>query len=363
MAGPPADIPRESSERLYSGPYVAGAGGPAGARWVWVANGIRPSGQVFDPPRPLRDPVVAAMNRLPDDETTIDRAIESWRNAAWSYDDADPFAAYREDDDEDDGEGEDTPAAEAVVSELVAVPGEEGVEVDVPRAEVRILGPVEVTGWQAPPERAVVTELACYLALHGDRAIPGDELRVAFRPDEEQETSAKTLRTYMSLLRRALGPDLVPTGAGAGYRLSPAITTDWRRFRALTGPTAGAPALRYALSLVRGRPFAGTPAGTFGWVYAELLVSDMEAAIAGAARRLAEEAMAAGGLDMAAWATRQGLTGVPADTGLWQLHLAVAARQGPPAYERARRDAEAALGADAGKLLSDPSDDPSSWPG
>ncbi|HVX22751.1 MAG TPA: hypothetical protein VHB02_15490 [Acidimicrobiales bacterium] len=350
MAGPPADIPRESSERLYSGPYVAGAGGPAGARWVWVANGIRPSGQVFAPPRPLRDPVVAAMDRLPEDEATIDRAIESWRNAAYGYDDADPFAAYREDDEGDDNEGEDTPAASAVVSELVAVPGEEGVEVDVAQAEVRVLGPVEVTGWQVPPERAVVTELACYLALHGDRAIPGDELRVAFRPDEEQETSAKTLRTYMSLLRRALGPDLVPTGAGGGYHLSPAVTADWHRFRGLTGPAADALALRDALALIRGRPFAGVPAGTFGWVYAELLVSDMEAAIAGAARRLAEGAMAAGDLDTAAWATRQGLIGVPADTGLWRLHLAVAAQQGPAVYERARRDAEAALGADAGEL-------------
>jgi len=355
MAGPPADIPRESSERLYSGPYVAGSGGPAGGRWVWVANGLRPVGQVFAPPRSLRDPIWAAMDTLPGDKATIDRIIESWRNVALGYDDADPFAAYREDDeDEEDEEDEDTQHDGMAVGELAAGPVEESVESGAPAVEVRVLGPVEVTGWRAPPERAVVTELACYLALHGDRAIPGDELRVAFRPDEEQETSAKTLRTYMSLLRRALGPDLVPTGAGGGYHFSPAVTTDWHRFRILSGPTADGPALREALSLVRGRPFAGVANGSFGWVYAELLVSDMEAGIARAARQLAEGAVAAGDLDTAGWAIRQGLVGVPADIGLWQLHLAVAGRQGPAFAERARRDAEAALGADAEDLLDDP---------
>jgi len=357
MAGPPADMPREPSERPYLGPYVAGNGGPAGARWVWVANGLRPVGQVFAPPRPLRDPICAAMDTLPGDKATIDRIIESWRNVALGYDDADPFAAYREDD-----EGEETQDDGMAMGELAAGPVEESAEDSAeggaPAVEVQVLGPVDVTGWRAPPERAVVTELACYLALHGARAIPGDELRGAFRPDEEQETSAKTLRTYMSLLRRALGPDLVPTGAGGGYRLSPAVTTDWHRFRTLSGPAADATALREALTLVRGRPFAGVPAGTFAWVYAELLVSDMEAAIAGAARRLADGAVATGDLDTAAWATRQGLVGVPADLGLWQLHLTVAGRQGPSFVERARRDADAALGADAGDLLDDPSELP-----
>jgi len=50
---------------------------------------------------------------------------------------------------------------------------------------VRVLGPVEVESWRRVPDRAIVTELACYLALHTDRAMSGDELRFALRPDME----------------------------------------------------------------------------------------------------------------------------------------------------------------------------------
>lgn len=336
------EIPRESKDRLYSGPYVVERGGPPGERWVWVANGIRPTGQVFDPPRTLRE--IAEEARYPfGDDPRFAWITESERHARWDDPDTDGSV--------DEGDDEDAPSGGDEGSELAAHQLTEPVEGDGPIVEVRVLGPVEVVGWRAMPERAVVTELACYLALHADRAIPGDELRTAFRPDEEQETSAKTLRTYMSLLRKALGPDLVPAASGAGYRLSPAVTTDWHRFRALAGPTAETPDLHEALSLVRGRPFAGVAAGTFGWVYAELLVSDMEVVIAGAAQRLVEAAMATGDLEVAAWATRQGLAGVPFDLGLWQLHLAVASHQGPTFLDRARRDAEAALGGDARDLV------------
>jgi len=55
---------------------------------------------------------------------------------------------------------------------------------------VRVIGPVEIEGWRRVPERAIVTELACYLALHPDQAMSGDELRFALRPD--MEAAART---------------------------------------------------------------------------------------------------------------------------------------------------------------------------
>jgi hypothetical protein len=217
--------------------------------------------------------------------------------------------------------------------------------------EVRVLGPVEVIGWLVMPDRAIVTELVCFLALHQGRPISGEELRAALRPDPEHEAGAKSLRTYMSLARSALGSDILPAGTGAGYGLRPGVQTDWDRFLTLSGPSADAAALRRALELVRGRPFAGVAANTYGWVFSELLVSEMEVAIASASRRLTELALASGDPNVALWATRQGLLGVSGDLGLWEIHLSTAARVSPDAFARACRDAEAALGADAADLI------------
>ncbi|CAM5560208.1 hypothetical protein STENM36S_00015 [Streptomyces tendae] len=89
--------------------------------------------------------------------------------------------------------------------------------------------------------------------------------------DPTHPWSLSTLNARMQGLRRSLGNDLdgnpyVPrrrTGDDP-YRLSPAVRCDWTCFLQLverampTGP-AGLPDLEKALSLVRGKPFGGTP--------------------------------------------------------------------------------------------------------
>jgi hypothetical protein len=329
---------REGGEpHVYHGPYIAERGGPPAFRWVWVANGSRPQHEVFAPPGPLVQKDDRGWSQAQIDPATIARVIESFRAEAYGLPDDDPWA-----DDEEELDEEpviDSPPA----TDSSSASRSSG-------AEIRVLGSVEVVGWRERPERAVVTELACYLALHRTRPITGEELRMALRPDGDNEPGAKSLRNYMSLLRRALGAELVPSGSAAGYRLSPEVSTDWDRFVALTGPGADISSLRAALELVRGRPFAGIAPKSFGWVFSELLVSEMEVAISSAARRLAEQSVERDDLDTALWATRQGLAGIDRDIGLWELHLSIANRLGPDAYRRARRDAEAALGDDADDL-------------
>ena len=50
---------------------------------------------------------------------------------------------------------------------------------------VRVLGPVEVTGWLNHPDRKIVEELCCFLALHQDRPVTSDQLLVGVWPTAE----------------------------------------------------------------------------------------------------------------------------------------------------------------------------------
>jgi DNA-binding SARP family transcriptional activator len=222
---------------------------------------------------------------------------------------------------------------------------------------VRVLGPVEVLGWLETPNRRIVTELACFLVLHADRNVNGEELRAAFWSGDlgASEASAKSLRNAVSMLRKALGPALVPEAhRGAGYRLAPGVACDWAVFSELTssdGPDS-ADRLREALALVRGAPFEGVPSGTFTWAWTELFVSRMEVAVASAARRLGELALADNDLELSVWAALQGLSASPYDRELWTMCLDASARQGRDALERAWKSAMAVLGEDARDLAS-----------
>jgi DNA-binding SARP family transcriptional activator len=222
---------------------------------------------------------------------------------------------------------------------------------------VRVLGPVEVLGWLETPNRRIVTELACFLVLHADRNVNGEELRAALWSGDlgASEASAKSLRNAVSMLRKALGPTLVPEAhRGAGYRLAPGVACDWALFSELTssdGP-ASADRLREALALVRGAPFEGVPSGTFTWAWTELFVSRMEVAVASAARRLGELALADNDLEVSVWAALQGLSASPYDRELWTMCLDGSARQGRDALERTWKSAMAVLGEDSRDLAS-----------
>jgi hypothetical protein len=329
--------PHQSGNDTYDGPVITRIS--PDRHEVWVANGTRSVEEVFAPPGPLErkvpPPVWAS---LPTDQGTVERTVESFRAETWDLEDQDPDV-----DEEVDDEGVD-PLPEPLSSVSTACD-------DAVATEVRVLGPIEVVGWRQTPERAIVTELACYLALHGDRPISGDELRTALWPDDVREASAKSLRTYMSLLRRALGSDRVPQGTSAGYRLAADVLVDWVRFKELTRPESSQQELSTALELIRGRPFAGAPSQAFGWIYSELLVSEMEVAVVRAANRLAGAQGQGGGPGISAWAIDQAILAVPSDIGLWEHKLAIAHSRGPDDFRRASRDAEAVLGEDAQPLI------------
>jgi DNA-binding SARP family transcriptional activator len=191
-----------------------------------------------------------------------------------------------------------------------------------------------------------VTELACYLSLHRDRPASGEQLRAAIRPDDEREPSAKTMRTYLSLLRKSIGADYLPSGGGGGYRFSWLVTSDWEGFNQMSAEENDLATRLYALELIRGRPFEGVPAGTYGWVFSELWISQIETAIALVARSVGAECLESGLLDLAQRAVNQGLLAAPYDLSLWELKLRIAAALGPTPLARAKADAAASLDPD-----------------
>ncbi|MGF0177213.1 LysM peptidoglycan-binding domain-containing protein [Streptomyces sp. Marseille-Q5077] len=133
--------------------------------------------------------------------------------------------------------------------------------------EIRVLGPVEVTGVDSTGHGPRIAQLAALLLFK-----PGRSADVLCSDmDPVNPWSVSTLNARVGGLRRCLGSD--PTGdpyvprRSSGedpYRLSPSVRCDWIRFLQLVehalplGPT-GLPDLEKALGLVRGRPFGGKP--------------------------------------------------------------------------------------------------------
>lgn len=233
---------------------------------------------------------------------------------------------------------------------------------------VRVLGPVEVTGWAASPERrGLLEELCCYLALHPGRAFTTAELLGALWPvgGDRGEATPKTLHNYLSRLRQAVGPDRLPDAVtSGGYRLDH-VVTDWAEFSRLTGEAvlaAGVEADRLrsqALAQVRGAPMAGAQGTQFGWAFSSALVSTMAVAITGCAHQLSTARLAAGDPVGAEDAARQGLRAVSEDEELW-LDAATAARAGgdPARESRLWRDLAAALGSVRARELRQQAGDP-----
>ncbi|MFC8094620.1 hypothetical protein [Streptomyces sp. NPDC057301] len=133
--------------------------------------------------------------------------------------------------------------------------------------EIRVLGPVEVTGVDSTGHGPRIAQLAALLLFR-----PGRSAEVLCSDmDPVNPWSVSTLNARVGGLRRCLGSD--PTGdpylprRSSGedpYRLSPSVRCDWTRFLQLVehalplGPS-GLPDLEKALGLVRGRPFGGKP--------------------------------------------------------------------------------------------------------
>lgn len=301
------------TREAYPGPQKVGGRGRGMGSWIWVAPGLAP------PPSDQRVGLGATAHDAPG---------------------------------EPEGAALDV-AAEATATETDAVEPPDADLTEPARIRIKVLGSVEVDPELEAPKRNVVIELACYLALHRRRPATTNELQMALSgTDDGHETSAKSVRTYMSELRRWLGAEHVPSARGSGYRVAESVSIDWDEFRSLAREREGSPfeqigPLAEALNLVRGRPFAGT---NYKWVDAELLVSEMEVAISDVARRLATLAPAEGGDAMRWFAGRRAALACPYDVGLWEMALEGAAGYDRAELERTWRDAQVALGDEASTL-------------
>jgi nucleoid-associated protein YgaU len=136
---------------------------------------------------------------------------------------------------------------------------------DLHAPEIRVLGPVEVTGVDSTGHGPRMAQLAALLLFRPGRSADA----LCSDMDPVSPWSLSTLNARMQGLRRSLGND--PTGAPyvprrktgeSPYRLSPGVRCDWTRFlqlveRALPLGPAGLTDLERALTLVRGRPFGG----------------------------------------------------------------------------------------------------------
>ena len=130
--------------------------------------------------------------------------------------------------------------------------------------EFRILGPVEAidNGRVVPLDAQKPRALLAILLLRANQPVPRDRLIEELWDGRAPASSAKVLQTYVSQLRRALGPDVIRTVSSAYELRADVGSFDLLRFEQLLGtarvadPAAANAMLREALSLWRGPPLA-----------------------------------------------------------------------------------------------------------
>ncbi|MFF4699927.1 hypothetical protein [Streptomyces chattanoogensis] len=155
--------------------------------------------------------------------------------------------------------------------------------------EIQVLGTVSVTGVEPSGHGPKLASLAALVYFRPGR--DADALREAMAPNSPW--SKGTLQARTSELRSRLGAAAdgelyLPRDRTAGYRFSPAVRCDWKRFQhhaehgLSLGPKRGIDDLEQALGLVRGRPFSG---GDHAW--AAPLLQEMLARIVDVAHTVA----------------------------------------------------------------------------
>ncbi|MGW7261104.1 LysM peptidoglycan-binding domain-containing protein [Streptomyces sp. NPDC054834] len=154
---------------------------------------------------------------------------------------------------------------EASLGERKVSEAEECEAHDVHAPEIRVLGPVEVTGVDSTGHGPRMAQLAALLFFRPGRS--ADVLCADMDPISPWSSS--TLNARLQGLRRSLGNDpagnpYVPRRSSGEdpYQLAPGVRCDWTRFlhlveRALPLGASGLTDLEKALTLVRGRPFGG----------------------------------------------------------------------------------------------------------
>ncbi|MCZ4603520.1 LysM peptidoglycan-binding domain-containing protein [Streptomyces sp. Lzd4kr] len=223
----PAQAQNESSEGFPA--LLAATTDPSGLRLLPAATVPR---QHHDEP----GPDTGAASATAPEPTALDHAEEADENA----DLADDYVV---------------PQAEEAEAQALHAP------------EIRVLGPVEVTGVDSTGHGPRMAQLAALLLFR-----PGRSAAVLCSDmDPVNPWSTSTLNARVGGLRRSLGNDpsgnpYVPRRSSGEdpYQLSPSVRCDWARFLQLVehalpmGPTSLTD-LEKALSLVRGKPFGGKP--------------------------------------------------------------------------------------------------------
>ena len=208
----------------------------------------------------------------------------------------------------------------------------------LPTVEVGVLGPLEIRGIAAAPQRSKATELIAWLVLH-NRHGSTDEVATALWPMGASEGSQHNV---IWDARRALGED--PDGNSllvreGGLKLSPLVTSDWAHFRELAGCDDRETRVA-ALSLVRGKPFGDVD---WQWSTVEGLAATMEAEVCDLASAIGEQALLDGDASLAAHAAEQGILASPYDERLYRLLMRASDALGNPAGIRSAMGRLAAI--------------------
>ncbi|MFI5429988.1 BTAD domain-containing putative transcriptional regulator [Aeromicrobium sp. UC242_57] len=203
-------------------------------------------------------------------------------------------------------------------------------------ARVSILGPVavEAPGQVDDDRRELLTEIACFLALH-PVGVHANRISAAIWPRGVDETLRASALGQLSAWFGATadGHPVVEQDAGI-WRLAPgAVDVDWATFRAALNRASEDGAnrethLRAALDLVTGPAFADVPAGRFGWLESLTVEGDIAIAVNLTVQAVAEAAAARDDEVAARSALTQGLTMLPASEELWRSRLRLAAHFG-----------------------------------
>ena len=178
---------------------------------------------------------------------------------------------------------------------------------------LHLLGPLRIDGAELSPQQL---SLVAYLTLH-----PGataDAVRDAIWGGKTP-TRERFLNT-MHELRRAVGPDVLPTSTDGRYRLRRVWcdVAEVERLVAEADPDHRAANLRSVLELAAGPPltFESRHRRHFRWVDLGNHASRWERIVGDAAHELAQLALDHGDVDLARWAAERGLLASPASQTL-----------------------------------------------
>lgn len=245
------------------------------------------------------------------------------------------------------------------VSQGLEVPGTGRCPIEAGPIEIRVLGPVEITGAGSFSSLKAI-DVVTYLAFHRN-GVDADQIKSWVWPAFEPPTD-KAFANVMSRARTALGVDeagnpyLSRAGADKTYRLSEQVTTDFDRVRAFidradraTDPSEQLADLTRALELIRGVPFTGGSVSSFAWADNHVR-ANVEYTIDEAVHRCADLALELDDLATARWAALKGLEMVPGCEQCFRRRFLVArAGNNRTELRRAMADLERTAAAELGE--------------